>query len=276
MDHRQTVVETYRYLRVATVVLVAMLLVAVAWQVIGGSCVQTSISAYYFTSVHSVFVAALCAIGACLVINKGSSQLEDTVLNFSGYLAFAVAFVPTTREAICGGSGLPPAYNVAPGVRNNVLALLVAGVLAELARLYLTRVERPFSEMSVQVRAVLIVGWTLLVLGSVAFVVAPSTFLALGHGVAAVAMFAGIIYVVLANAWSSALRDGAETFVRLYKTIGWSMAVTLAAVVASHLLLGPWAYAVIVVEVLLIAEFAAFWVVQTVEMWDVADKRELG
>jgi hypothetical protein len=276
VDHRQTVVETYRYLRVATVVLVVMLLAAVVRQALGAVCVQTSISAYYFTSAHSVFVATLCAIGACLVINKGSSPLEDVVLNFSGYLAFAVAFVPTTREAICGGAGLPASYDVAPGVRNNVLALLIAGVLAEGARLYLTRVERPLSQTPTHLRVVLFVGWAVLGLGSVAFVLAPSTFLALGHGVAAVVMFAGIIYVVMANAWSSALRAGAETFVRIYKTIAWSMAVTLAAVVATHLVLGPWPYAVIVVEVLLIGEFAAFWVVQTVEMWEVADKRELG
>ena len=135
--------DTYRYLRVAPLVVALFLGASVTLQrSVAGGCSLGSISAYYFTAAHSVFVAALCAIGACLIVYKGNTDTEDVVLNFSGFLSFVVAFVPTQREAVCG-AGLPAAYEVGPGVRNNVLALIVAGVLAEATRVFISRnVER--------------------------------------------------------------------------------------------------------------------------------------
>ena len=68
--HRSAVLNTYRYLRLAMIAVVVMLFVAVGAQRAAATCWQTSISAYYFTAAHSVFVAALCAIGACLIVYK--------------------------------------------------------------------------------------------------------------------------------------------------------------------------------------------------------------
>ena len=45
------------------------------------------------------------------------------------------------------------------------------------------------------------------------------------------------------------------------------MLVTLLAAVCSHQLLDGFNHAVLVVEVALIVEFAAYWLVQTVELW---------
>src|SRR5271156_5020787 len=94
--------DTYRYLRGGMAVMVVMLGAAVLGERLTASCWQTSISAYYFTSAHSVFVAALCALGTLLIVYTGSTDTEDTLLNLAGILAFIVAMVPTSRPALCG------------------------------------------------------------------------------------------------------------------------------------------------------------------------------
>lgn len=272
--HRLAILRTYRYLRVATVVTLATLGIAVLLQRSAAECWQTSISAYYFTAVHSTFVATLCAIGVALIVYKGSTPTEDVVLNFSGFLAFVVAMVPTVREPLCG-TGLPAAYDVSPGIRNNVAAVLVAGVLAEATRVYLARTESPVRAMEPEARRALVVGWLLVGALAIAFVALPQPFERWGHAVAAVSMFAGIIYVVVINVGSSRQRPNAGPYVATYTTIAWSMALTLPAVVVLHVVLRGWEHAVILVEVLLIVEFAAFWLVQTVELWNYIDRREL-
>jgi hypothetical protein len=70
---------TYRSLRIAMVAATAMLAASIValgahnhWHFEG------SISAYYYTVAHSVFIAAVCALGICLIAYKGHSPTEDT------------------------------------------------------------------------------------------------------------------------------------------------------------------------------------------------------
>jgi hypothetical protein len=122
-------VTTYRYVRLGLVALVAFLTASVidTWRKADGW--QNSISAYFYTSSHSVFIASLCAIGICLIVYKGSTTTEDALLNFSGVLALVVGLVPTGREAL-RGPGLPCDFDARAFVDNNVRALLIASVAA--------------------------------------------------------------------------------------------------------------------------------------------------
>ena len=56
------------------------------------------------------------------------------------------------------------------------------------------------------------------------------------------------------------------------------MLATLLVVAVSHELFNPdgggWNYAVIWAEVLLIAQFAIYWALQTRELWDTTDRSE--
>ena len=61
------IIASYRYLRLAMVILVVTLAVSLVIEISRASCWQGSISAYYYTPVHSVFVGALVAIGVALV-----------------------------------------------------------------------------------------------------------------------------------------------------------------------------------------------------------------
>src|SRR5205085_6408417 len=57
-----------------------------------------SISAYYYTPVRGMFAGALLAIGACLVCIRGSTTVEDILLNVAGMLAPVVALIPTPPD----------------------------------------------------------------------------------------------------------------------------------------------------------------------------------
>lgn len=272
--HGEAVLSTYRYLRLATIVVVLMLGAAVVAQRLQSSCWQSSISAYYFTAAHSVFVASLCAVGACLIVYHGNSDTEDVVLNYSGFLAFIVAMVPTDRELVCGPIGLPAAYDVSPGVRNNVWAVLIAGVVAEALRLALLRgTGRPAPSRWARLATVL--GWLVIGAGFLAFLGASQAFEQYGHTTAAVVMFVGIIAIVLINAWSARAADQPSAYVGTYQGIAAVMAVTIGVIIVIRMAIPAWRHLVIVVEVVLILAFVAFWLVQTKELWDVADRREI-
>jgi hypothetical protein len=61
-DPQTTVKETFLALRLAPILLVAVLGLSVGAS-ISARCILTSISAYYYTASGPAFVAALCAIG---------------------------------------------------------------------------------------------------------------------------------------------------------------------------------------------------------------------
>lgn len=274
-EHRAAVLNTYRHLRLAMIVIVVVLGIAVLLQRFEAGCWQTSISAYYFTAVHGVFIAALCAIGACLIVYQGSSDTEDMVLNLSGFLAFIVAMVPIGREGICGGPSLPTEYDVSPGVGNNVAAVLVTGVIAEVVRLVLAYKANPEHPLSRPAMVSLVVGWIVLAAGAAVFVFNRRQFEAEGHKVAAVLMFAGIVLVILINAWSAQKRRNAKVFVQLYGAVASVMGLALMVIVAIRSVVPGWQHVIIYVEVVLIAAFAVFWGIQTKELWGVVDRDEL-
>src|SRR5262245_17092786 len=126
-------VKTYRYLRIAMVVLVACLFASVVyeWHATGNGweCMQKSISAYYYTPAQAIFVATLFAIGACMVALKGNTETEDLLLNIAGSLAPVVALVPTPNKGTCM-SILFPGGERSANVANNMTALFAIGMLA--------------------------------------------------------------------------------------------------------------------------------------------------
>ena len=121
--------RTYRYLRLAMVLIVILLFISVATY-IGSSSGQMlqSISASYYTPVRAVFVSSLCAIGTCLIVYQGNTDVEDVLLNGSGFFAFIVGFVPTRPEEKCVASAIP--QDVRDAITNNVTALMSVAVIA--------------------------------------------------------------------------------------------------------------------------------------------------
>lgn len=265
MDARQSAVETYRYLRVAIVALAVLLAVSVVGQVVADGRPLGSISAYYFTPVRDVFVGVLVALGLSLVAIRGRG-IEDVLLNLAGMLAPIVAFVPTAST----GDPLPD-HDI------TVRSLLVIGAIgvgfAALTARRLGGEQRRQAELGV-------ISATSVVAGFAGWLsAAPDSFHTAAHYVAAVGMFAMFVVVARLNASSASDREAAPLMAMLpadrrrtaYRAISWSMLTTVVLAAALGLLqladVVPIPFWLLWAESILLALFAAFWILQTVEYW---------
>ena len=270
--------KTYRYLRVAVVAMAVLLGVSVAIEIAFGprGGILDSISAYYYTPVRGVFVGSLVAVGLGLVAIKGREGPEDIMLNLAGMLAPLVALVPTPISFPVAGfvterRTVPAA--LVPAVENNVAALLVLGVVGVIFAAA-TVEDGPYRTAhlrSISGAGVLLVGlaaW---------FGFGRESFLEFGHYAAAVPMFGLIVGVAVVNARHTTRgavvsRLAAATYRRAYAGIATAMGVTI--VVAGVLFLldstghRPFSSWLFWVEVVLLALFAGFWVLQTAENWN--------
>lgn len=275
-DPASEAVKTWRYLRLAMVMLVLGLAASVLYEhATTATGWQTSISGYYYTPVQGFLVGALVTIGVSLVAVKGNTDWEDLLLNLAGVCAPVVAFVPLSRPGTCG-SVLTTPVNRDLNIGNNVTALLVAGglglavlaVLGLLGRWDSAPGTTTTARFGFAVTVVLYLGtWAV-------FVLARRWFVDHGHEVAAIAMFA----FILLNTWLNAHNwrrhraehpDGPPPRWRLNWYAVLAAAMTAAVVVWGLVgALAHWPYWVFGIEASLIALFAVFWVLQTVELWD--------
>ncbi len=299
---RTDTLSTYRHLRLAMVFLLLMLLVAVAEAALvaeGPLCFEGSISAYYFTSARAVFVAVLCALGACLIVYRGKTDHEDVALNVSGALAFVVAFVPTstpkTEGVECSASNVPTFGQLDMAIDNNMRAYFIVAVITLVTAVALGR-GRPRSVIQTRGQIGLAL---LLVVGIASFWMWPEGFRDNAHSAAAILTFLGILAVVALNAvrikaparvdalppteptgtrcpGRTAVADGtgsralvtSQTAGALYVAIAGLMLVSFLVAGGLHLALDDWRHGILVIETLLLVEFLFFWLVQTSELWD--------
>jgi hypothetical protein len=274
---KRDALATYRYLRIAMPVLVIMLGTSVMAQIFAPSpdCWLGSISAYYYTSARAVFVACLCAIGACLVIYHGNTSREDFALNVSGFLALVVAFVPTPlnglsvspNEPSCKRSNVPSESQLGSAIDNNMLALLVAATVVACVAVWFRK--RPAGAGGVS--AALLILCAVLLLSWVMYLFDRSFVRAHGHLISALVLFGGIVTVVILNAVPWQVLDpkvvrAPEPYLLLYRVILGAMAAAIV-ILGAVALWGHFDHAIFWLEASVIVLFAAFWVVQSKELW---------
>ena len=264
--------QTYFALRAGLVVLVLLLFVAVALEILGVGCRLGSISAYFHTSVRSVFVGTLCAIGAILLIYRGNTDTENMLLNFAGFLAFLVAFVPTELDQAC--PGVADEAIISNSVANNVWAVLFIGLLITILNVLFDWRSSGRDNLSTYARVALTISALGLAAGVAVFVWNRELVLEAGHAATALGFFALIIAVVWANALDlhrqeapssqDSKMEAARTAARnRYGIVAIVMTITtvigVPLVIATQGLLF-W------LEAVLIVEFAVFWFLQTREL----------
>ncbi|MUL76193.1 hypothetical protein [Mycolicibacterium sp. CBMA 226] len=253
--------DTYRFLRGGMVVMAVLLGAALAVERAHATCWQTSISAYYFTTAHAVFIGALFAIGAMLIVYQGASDTENTLLNLAGVLAFVIAVVPTTRPVLQCGTADPVAVKTGAAVLFNAwtVAVVLAGSRAASWLLF-----RPTQATTMVGTAARWLQRAVLGAGIVVLIVWPDWFRVNAHGIAAAAMFGAIVLTVFSSAFGTAPACGSR-YRRGYQTISLLMAATLLVAVTLHLTLDGFNHAVLIAEIALIIEFTVYWVMQTIE-----------
>jgi hypothetical protein len=262
-------INSYRYLRIAIVVVLLALLCAVALERVHSiGCFEESISAYYYTPVHSIFVGALVVLGVCLIAIRGSTDLEDVLLNIAGVLAPVVAFVPTARPSQLCTKNPYAGGNTLAYINNNLVALGIALVLAfAIAVATLFRADKDRRDLhKINKHAVwgLALTGVLLAIGIGWYVMSRSSFLDHAHGGGAAVLFLLIGVVVFINGLGSPNRK----YRRGYLLVAGAMALSFVTVFIAGFADPRWRHQVLCLELLELALLLIYWTMQTAELWD--------
>ena len=276
----EVVVKTSRYLRLSMVGLVIGLGASLIFELVRvDGCLLGSISAYYYTPVHSFFVGTLIAIGVCLIALRGNTALEDVLLNFAGTFAPFVALVPTDRAPRNCAATLD-VTNRNLNIANNVGGLLVVAgaALAVLAGIGIKKQLDPKKSKHPRPSDYVGYGVTLafFVAALILFWQGRTWFLEFAHPISAVTMFTIIAINILVNGYNlyESRKHPAPGQKKMkevhhfnrYTIIGTLMVV--AALVIFFILRPIWDQWVFGLEASEIGLFAFFWVLQTNELWN--------
>lgn len=261
---------TYFGLRLGIVILVVLLFVSVIHVITTENDWLRSLSSYYYTPARAIFVGSLCAIGAALIIYRGNTDTENVLLDFAGFLAFIVAFVPTDLDESCGYcTGLAP-EDVSAAISNNVVAAISVGFAATVAGLFARKLLGLEEDRQSQTaRVSMWVSFVAIVLAGGYFALNTDQVEEHGHEVAAIFFFVFIILVVAVNArdlsgrfdWTPEALWSAAT--NRYGLIAILMVVTLVVLFLTRNGFDHW---ILALEALLIGQFAVYWGFQTEEL----------
>jgi len=259
-------VKTYRYLRMAIVVVVLSLLASVVIERVRAGCWQGSISAYHYTPAQAVLVGALVALGVSLVAIKGSTDVEDVLLNVAGVLAPIVAFVPTAPPSdSCAATAFAAADSAETSINNNILGLAIGGAVAIVAAYVAARIQGKATRRRVDRPTVigLVVAAVLLVAGLIWWGWFRDSFVERAHGGAAVAMFGLLGVVMVLNA-----RSAGQGYRQCYAVTAALMALGVAIAILGKVVDGDWRHQILWLELLQLVPFGIYWGAQTLEHWN--------
>lgn len=261
---------TYFGLRLGIVILVLLLFISVIHVIATENDWLRSLSAYYYTPARAVFVGALGGIGAALIVYRGNTDTENVLLDFAGFLAFIVAFVPTDLDESCGYcTGLAEA-DVSAAISNNVVAAISVGFAAIVAGLFARRLlGLKEDKQSRPARVSMWVSFVAIVLAGGYFALNTDQVEEHGHDVGAIFFFVFIVLVVAVNARGLSRRFD-STFgavwaavTNRYGAIAVLMVLTLVVLFLTRDVFDHW---ILALEALLIGQFAVFWAFQTEEL----------
>lgn len=276
-------IKTWRYLRASMIGFVLAIFIGVGFERSKApGCFQTSISAYYYTPVHGIFIGALVAVGTCLICLRGNTDAEDILLNLAGMFAAVVALVPTPGTGTCG-SVLTTADDRDVNISNNIFVLLAVGAAGFIVLAVVSTVGRARRGSWPPPLCLIGYGVAFLVWGYavVTFAWFRTFFRDTAHYSAAISMFVCFLAVVIFDAINYKFhKEPAMAAQRVPDKLkatflSWRnpYAVIALAMIADAIVWGivglvfNWPYWIIGIEATLIALFAVFWGWQTSELW---------
>jgi hypothetical protein len=287
--HDLAAIKTYRYLRLGMLAAVAALSYSILEEryASGVHCFIGSISGYYYSPVHPVFIGVMVSIGLALLVIKGRTVIEDACLSVAGVLAPVVAFIPTSYDPndTCGtkmaqaGHYLPPLKDTRVAensVSNDLHAYLFAGsfavavlVLVAITKWLRSRRPSATTKMDEDIQGM---WWSLLatlifVLVAWILVVFDYSLVIQGHAWAALGMFLFLAIAALSDGILG--KNTKSPYPLIYIAVGAFM-IFAGAVFVGFQYIDRSAFnghLVLLIEVIELVLFTAFWAVQTIERW---------
>jgi hypothetical protein len=276
-------IKTWRYLRASMIGFVLAIFIGVGFERSKApGCFQTSISAYYYTPVHGIFIGALVAVGTCLICLRGNTDAEDILLNLAGMFAPVVALVPTPGTGTCG-SVLTTTENRDVNISNNIFVLLTVGAAGFLVLAVISIVGHARRGSWPPPLCLIGYGLALVVWGYavVTFAWFRTFFRDTAHYSAAIALFVCFLAVVVLDAINFKVHKEPDTAAQRVPDkvkatfLSWRNPYAVIALVMIADAIGwgivglvfNWSHWIIWIEATLIALFAVFWGWQTSELW---------
>ncbi|MGC5170695.1 hypothetical protein ACLQ2Q_08570 [Microbacterium sp. DT81.1] len=270
--------RTYRYLRLSIVGAVVLLFVALAITIVHFGP-MLSVSAAIYTPARNIFVGSNFAVALALLALSGRS-LSQALLDYAAIAGALIATVPAPLEP----GQLPPSEADLAGVQVGLLSLLIVGVAALVAIVAVAVVQHtltPAIGLGIAVAAVIIVAV------AVWWLVSPISFLAWAHIVAAFTFFVLIAAVSGLAAWTvdETSNDAAAATRAMYRVLYSAIAIGILVALAFlvvvivletqgiDLVEATGLPLIFIGEAAALLLFAAFWLIQTVELWDEPDPR---
>jgi hypothetical protein len=295
------VIKSYRYLRLAIVGTLLGLTISLLLERGRTGCWQTSVSAYYYTPVHSMFIGTLVALAVCFIAIRGATEWEDVLLNVAGVMAAIVAFVPTEPSPnVCQQVTLfeppgmtsvtaqPPGTTVNLGERldfvsNNLRALMFAGSIAFVAAVVGYLIANKLGHVTIRwpksgtelwddwlsgtgrgsTAIGIVLGGLILLVAMVWYLGYTQNFLDHAHQWAAIGIFVLVWFVVILNNRGTP----SPVFRTAYRVLAWLMPLAFVVIKIIRVIDGDWRHDLLVLELLEVAALIAFWTAATVEHW---------
>ena len=266
--------RTYRYLRVGIAATVVVIFVAVAVTTVLIGHPLRSISAYYYTAAQGPFVGALIAASLGIIAISGRG-VERALLDAAGLVAPLMALIPTRIDnstvpgfepCAVGTECVPAELQVGIGV--GVVTYAIVGLAGWVVALFLTSKGPRATSVVVS----LVTSPIILIAAPLLFFFWRDGLLFGGHLVAAGAFFLLIAAVAVSDDFHSDVEKRPTRRVkRTYRIIGVVMgvnvAVTIGLIIAG--VQGPsWLPVGFAGELLGLALFFVFWILQSSRVWD--------
>ena len=269
--------RTYRYLRVGIGATVVVIFVAVALTTIVIGHPLRSISAYYYTAAQGPFVGALVAAALGIIAISGRG-VERALLDAAGLVAPLMALIPTRIDnstvpgyAPCAtGTECVPA-ELQAGIGVGLVTYAIVGLSGWVVALFLTN----RGKRSTSVVVSLVTSPIILIAAPLLFFVWRDGLLIGGHLAAAGVFFFLIAAVALSDDFHSDVEKTPTRRVkRTYRIIGVVMGVNVAVTIAliiAGLDVSPWPPVGFIGELIALALFFVFWILQSSRVWDEDD-----
>ena len=92
---------TISYFKLRQLIGILGIVLPFALMIFGGQ-LQPSLSHYYYSFSHTIFLGTLAALSTFLITYKGTSRLENWLANIAGFCAAGVAIFPTNAKGFMG------------------------------------------------------------------------------------------------------------------------------------------------------------------------------